>query len=300
VGSKFDEGKLPDDLKALGAFLRSKRQSIDPAQRGIVTNRRRLSPGLSREETAALADIGASWYARLEAGHIPNPTLATMRAVARALALTPVERDFAFQLAGILTPKESRDDAGVADPIAEMFSGSGIVAMALWDRYLTPIGWNATADGMYGITAFPVGVERNALSQLESDFTRTFFGDDYEPICRNMVGMFRRSYAASEPAAARGLFEHLLTIPTFVRYWNDQHVADAMSPHGVTLTRHHPVAGHFRAVPVDLAVPEQGALLRILSPADAESREVFERLRAMGRAYDPALDAPAAVEAQVR
>jgi transcriptional regulator with XRE-family HTH domain len=95
-------------LKELGDFLRAKRHALSPEQCGIETTRRRLSPGLSRYEAASFANIGSSWYARLEAGRVLHPTPATMRALARALQLTRSEARHMFALAGL--PVTAVDD----------------------------------------------------------------------------------------------------------------------------------------------------------------------------------------------
>jgi transcriptional regulator with XRE-family HTH domain len=94
-------GPRHDRLKALGLLLREKRRDITPKECGITTSRRRLSPGLSRAEAAALADIGSSWYARLEAGRVQYPTIATLRAIAGVLKLSPAEFQLALELAAV-------------------------------------------------------------------------------------------------------------------------------------------------------------------------------------------------------
>lgn len=53
---------VPDDRrKQLGAFLRARRESLDPQRLGLPRVGRRRTPGLRREEVAMLADVGV-WY----------------------------------------------------------------------------------------------------------------------------------------------------------------------------------------------------------------------------------------------
>src|ERR1700751_262138 len=52
----------------LKRFLSASRARIDPAALGLTVNRRRRSPGLTREQVAELAGVSAHWYARFEAG----------------------------------------------------------------------------------------------------------------------------------------------------------------------------------------------------------------------------------------
>ena len=92
----------PDDSrKQLGAFLRSRRESLDPQRLGLPRVGRRRTPGLRREEVAMLADVGVTWYTWLEQGRDVNPSSAVMAAVAKALQCTPTEARHLFVLAGL-------------------------------------------------------------------------------------------------------------------------------------------------------------------------------------------------------
>jgi len=93
---------LQDDTrKQLGAFLRARRESLDPQRLGLPRSGRRRTPGLRREEVALLADVGVTWYTWLEQGRDVNPSSAVMAAVAKALQCTPTEARHLFLLAGL-------------------------------------------------------------------------------------------------------------------------------------------------------------------------------------------------------
>lgn len=95
-----------DSRKQLGAFLRARRESLDPQRLGLPRSGRRRTPGLRREEAAMLADVGVTWYTWLEQGREVNPSAAVMQAVAEALQCSALETRHLFVLAG-LTPLES-------------------------------------------------------------------------------------------------------------------------------------------------------------------------------------------------
>ena len=95
-----------DSRKQLGAFLRARRESLDPQRLGLPRSGRRRTPGLRREEVAMLADVGVTWYTWLEQGREVNPSVAVMQAVAEALQCSELETRHLFVLAG-LTPLES-------------------------------------------------------------------------------------------------------------------------------------------------------------------------------------------------
>src|ERR1700744_871862 len=84
----------------LRAFLRSRRARLSPAAVGLPdTGARRRTPGLRREELAALAGVGVSWYTWLEQGRDIHPSPEVLDAVARALRLDGAERAALFALA---------------------------------------------------------------------------------------------------------------------------------------------------------------------------------------------------------
>jgi transcriptional regulator with XRE-family HTH domain len=281
-----------DRLKVLGNFLRAKRRSLLPEECGANTHRRRLSPGLSREETAVRAEIGASWYARLEAGRVPRPSLATLRAVSTALRLSPPEITFAFELAGILTRNQPETQViATLGPISELLAGDDLVSMSIWDRYLGPIGWNLVGDGMYQFSLHANRVLRNPIVRLEDPEVLGFFGDAYDAYARSLVGLFRRSYSAADvsPYGAE-VFALASKLATFRKYWDELVVSDSVTAPGQLFVRHHPVVGTFSAIPIDLMLPAHQGFLRVLSAADEESRAKFLQLRALGRKFDPAID----------
>lgn len=92
------------DRAALADLLRSRRERLDAADVGLVPGLRRRTPGLRRDEVAALAAISTDYYTRLEQRRGPHPSPAVLSALARALRLTEDERDHLFHLAGQPTP----------------------------------------------------------------------------------------------------------------------------------------------------------------------------------------------------
>ncbi len=90
------------NLPELGAFLRTRRDRIRPAEVGLPQGPRRRVPGLRREEIAQLAGLSADYYTELERGSADNgvqPSAQTLVALARALRLNSDERDYLFHLA---------------------------------------------------------------------------------------------------------------------------------------------------------------------------------------------------------
>jgi transcriptional regulator with XRE-family HTH domain len=71
-----------------GRFLRARRSQVTPADVGFAPGAGlRRTPGLRREEVAALAGVSIDYYTRLERGKETRPSPAVTDALARALKL---------------------------------------------------------------------------------------------------------------------------------------------------------------------------------------------------------------------
>lgn len=78
--------------RELGSFLRARRERVAPADVGLPGSGRRRTPGLRREELAALAGISTTWYTFLEQGRDVRPSHQVLTAIANALRLQEPER----------------------------------------------------------------------------------------------------------------------------------------------------------------------------------------------------------------
>ncbi|MFE5402645.1 helix-turn-helix transcriptional regulator [Streptomyces sp. NPDC056580] len=93
------------DRSDLGAFLRGRREALQPEDVGLPRGPRRRARGLRREEVAELSGMSTDYYARIERGTGPQPSEQMIAAIARGLRLTLAERDHLFLLAGHGTPR---------------------------------------------------------------------------------------------------------------------------------------------------------------------------------------------------
>ncbi|MET8638620.1 helix-turn-helix transcriptional regulator [Streptomyces sp. NPDC004096] len=96
------------DRAGLAAFLRARREALQPEDVGLPRGRRRRTGGLRREEVAALCDMSVDYYTRLEQPRGPNPSEQMLAAIARGLHLSLEERDHLFRLAGHAAPRRVR------------------------------------------------------------------------------------------------------------------------------------------------------------------------------------------------
>ena len=88
------------DRTGLAAFLRRRRESLQPEDVGLPRGQRRRTSGLRREEVAALCHMSTDYYARLERERGPQPSEQMIASIAQGLHLSLAERDHLFRLAG--------------------------------------------------------------------------------------------------------------------------------------------------------------------------------------------------------
>ncbi|NED87811.1 helix-turn-helix domain-containing protein, partial [Streptomyces sp. SID11233] len=83
---------------------RTRRAALQPEDVGLPRGPRRRTGGLRREEVAALCEMSADYYTRIEQERGPQPSEQMLAAMARGLRLTLAERDHLFLLAGHNAP----------------------------------------------------------------------------------------------------------------------------------------------------------------------------------------------------
>lgn len=88
------------DRPGLASFLRHRREALAPEDVGMPHGSRRRTPGLRREEVAALCHMSVDYYSRLEQARGPQPSSEMVAAIAQGLRLTLAERDHLLHLAG--------------------------------------------------------------------------------------------------------------------------------------------------------------------------------------------------------
>jgi len=91
------------ERRRLGEFIRLRRERLSAASAGFAAGRRR-TPGLRREEVAALASVSATWITWLEQGRAVSASAPVLARLADALQLSAAERAYLFDLAGRRDP----------------------------------------------------------------------------------------------------------------------------------------------------------------------------------------------------
>jgi transcriptional regulator with XRE-family HTH domain len=137
------------DLAELGAFLKSRRDRIRPADVGLPTGPRRRVPGLRRDEVAQLAGASVDYYIELERGGA-QPSEQMLAALARALRLTLDERDHLYHLAGRPLPSPGGPAAHVHPGMLDLLDRlTGTPAQVITDLHVTLVQ-NRLAVALFG------------------------------------------------------------------------------------------------------------------------------------------------------
>ncbi|MFE0631901.1 helix-turn-helix transcriptional regulator [Streptomyces sp. NPDC058864] len=236
---------MPRDRAALGAFLRSRRDRLTPAQAGIdaFPGARRV-PGLRREELAVLAGLSPDYYSRLEQGRQANVSDEVLDALARALRLDEVER---AHLRDLAAPTARRRTAG-PHPAAVQRPDPGLLrVMRTLDHVpVLLLGHRGEVLARNGLLMEVLG------RPLEpgTSFVRFMFQDpvarerivNWQDFASATVATMRRE-TARRPHDARltALVDELrATDPDVARWWDDHGVRDYAS---VAKRVRHPGAG---------------------------------------------------------
>jgi hypothetical protein len=209
----------------LSDFLRTRRAKIMPSDVGLADGPRRRTPGLRREEVALLANIGTTWYTRLEQGQPINVSADVLQAISRALRLTSDERRHLHILAGLPLTVAPQDEERVSDLVVRVLEcldpSPAYVSGRRWDV----LAWNRSADALYDFDAAE-GLERNMVWRLFRDPNWKCRLGDPECAMRRCVAQFR-AVAAKYPqdAGFLELIEDLRTnSPEFTRLWAEHDV----------------------------------------------------------------------------
>lgn len=117
---------------------------------GLPPGPRRRVPGLRREELALLAGISVDYVVRLEQARSSRPSDQVLVALARALRLTPDERDELFHLAGTPAPTPGTIDLHVRPSVLRLIDRFADLPTIVLSAKCDVLAWNAMASALLG------------------------------------------------------------------------------------------------------------------------------------------------------
>lgn len=210
----------------LAAFLRTRRERLSPDEFGLPSSGRRRTPGLRREEVAALSGVGLTWYTWLEQGRDIGVSANFLDNLARVLKLDATERRHLFLLAHERPPAEPGKTWCVVPPLVQrlmhdLAPHAAYVLNLRWDV----LAFNAAADDLFGF-ALHEPARRNLLWLLFTDPLLHERLSDWNKQAPQMLSSFRRDFAkAAQEADIRELVDELEKVsPEFKQWWRQQEV----------------------------------------------------------------------------
>ena len=212
-----------DQRRQLGAFIRSRREAIEPVRTGT----RRRTPGLRREEVALACGISTTWYTWIEQGRDISISPSSLARLSKALHCTPAERSYLFELTRKRDPAaplaNGLPDGRTPDDIPAVLQAIAAPAYLL-DRYWRIAGCNAAARHL--LSPWLDGGESCLLGFVFLDPAARGFICDWEERARRLLAEFRADTAHHlDDPAMRSLIEKLQgASPLFARFWSDQAV----------------------------------------------------------------------------
>ncbi len=260
----------------LARFLRAMRERVTPAEVGLPAHGPRRTPGLRRQEVAELAAVSIDWYIRLEQGRVGTPGAAVLDGVARALRLSPAEREHLHVLARRERPMpEYEETAAVPSSIALLLRGMPLTPAYVVDHCFRIVARNEAAAALFG-DGFGIGAQRNAAALLFEDPGVRAMQLDWERVARETVGNLRANLArAPEDAYLRAMIRRLSGDADFRRWWEDHTVEQRA--HGVKRLA-HPEVGTLSVHYDYLALAERDLRLVSLTPVDEPTEEGIRAL----------------------
>lgn len=245
----------------VGAFLRARREQLDPDEVGVLSYGTRRVRGLRREEVAQLAGVSPSYYTRIEQGQAQAVSPEVLHAIARALRLDTADREHLLRLSSPLTAVAGDPgDEVVGRPLRVLLDHLDRVPAALLGRRLDVLAWTEPCRLLFAPYAAPDAPDHPhtrpnwaRMVLLDPDL-RTAFGH-WDRKVDDVVGVLRahRARFPDDEVLADLVAELVDVSPVFAERWAE-HVLRDRSPADVVFR--HPLAGDLELVHQSMRLPD--------------------------------------------
>ncbi|WP_332689172.1 helix-turn-helix transcriptional regulator [Bosea sp. (in: a-proteobacteria)] len=207
----------------LSDFLTRHRKKLTPVDAGLPSTGHRRTPGLRREEVAALAGVGLTWYTWFEQGRDIQVSESFLLKLAKALKLDDAECGHLFLLAHRRPPPAEAYQWPSVSPLIQnllddLVMRPAYVANLRWDV----VAWNTAANDLFGF-ASREQQDRNVMRLVFADpeFRRCLpYWRDEAP---KLLAQFRYDLAtAPDDPAMLALIDELKKLSPDFRRWSEQ------------------------------------------------------------------------------
>jgi len=272
------------DRASLGAFLRARREALQPEDVGLRRGSRRRTRGLRREEVAELCDMSADYFARLERGSGPQPSQQMAAAIARGLRLTPDERDHLFLLCGHRTPHRRLCGEHVSPGLMRVLDRLQDTPAQVMGPLGETLLQTPPAVALLGEQTHYTGAARSAPYRWFTDpaARQRYLPDDHDLNSRVNVALLRAASTREGPRspAARLVASLLRESAEFASLWDRQEVGLRWSAAKRFV---HPEVGRIDLFCQNLQDPDQSqSLLIFTATPGTDSYEKLALLNVLG------------------
>jgi transcriptional regulator with XRE-family HTH domain len=271
------------DRDALADFLVRHREALRPGDVGLPPGVRRRAPGLRREEVAQLAVMSADYYTRLEQRRGPQPSTQMLGSLARALRLTPDERDYLHRVAGHTAPDRAARDDYVAPGLLRVLDRITDSPALILDALGQTLVQNDLARALFGDVEALTGWERSGIYRwfAHPETERLMYPeDDRDRQSRAQVASLRASLGSAGPRSRAAELVRVLSerSPEFAAIWAAHEVARRFEDHKVLV---HPQVGPIEVDCQALFTEDGTQTLLVLTAAPRSEAEGRLRLLAV-------------------
>jgi transcriptional regulator with XRE-family HTH domain len=273
------------DRDALADFLRRRREELRPGEVGLPDGPRRRTPGLRREEVAAIAAMSADYYTRLEQQRGPQPSEQMLASLARALRLTRGERDYLFRVAGHNPPDETSAATHVAPALLRVLDRLDDTPALILSSLGETLVQNRLAAALFGDKSGYTGLARSEIYRWFTDPAERlrYPEDDRMRQSRAQVSTLRAAYGSMGPRSRAGELVRALVKESaeFAELWERHEVARRFADHKTLI---HPELGAIELDCQALFTEDQSqALLVLTAPPRTEGYEKLRLLAVLGQ-----------------
>jgi transcriptional regulator with XRE-family HTH domain len=270
------------DEDGLAGFLKARRAALTPAEVGLPATGRRRTPGLRREEVAALAGVSIDYLIRLEQGRDTNPSPSVLAALGSALRLSHEEQRHMVGLAARarspeLCPSRMVANREVTLNVRTLLERVAPTPAFVIGAFADVLAWNEPWER--------IGADLGLIADEEPNMARYVFLDrrasatfiDWNAAADEQVGALRAAATRweSDPRAT-ALLDELGRVPEFADRWSRHPVEEKRR--GAKRLR-HPQVGELH-ITYEVLVPagDDGQRFVTWFPADDATEAAFNRV----------------------
>jgi transcriptional regulator with XRE-family HTH domain len=262
----------------LSEFLKSCRARILPADLGLPEGGRRRTPGLRREDVAALAGVSVTWYTWLEQGRDIKVSEHVLEQIAATLRMSSDERDYLFSLVQHRPPPARPSEVQVSGTIQRMIAALSVPALVMTERW-DVLAWNDLVSAIFRDYGELSPENRNLLRILILNQEYQLEADEYAAMAHRVVPKFRMDFSqsANTEAFSELIDELLEASEVFRELWQSPELTSKSE--GINAVRHPSYGGI--TFEHSSYVPEGSPTLRVVifAPHDEESAAKVEAIR---------------------